>query len=79
MQRKRLQASLVMQQILSGFLANAHLPLVSLQSHVSANNKGDNEMIPFVNAVLTCHRLKCGPLLPNEIGRTAPLEGKRKK
>ena len=29
------------QQFLSGFLYNDHLPLVSRQSYLSANNKGD--------------------------------------
>ena len=33
-------------QILSGFLANGHLPRVSRQSRLSANDKGDNEIIP---------------------------------
>ena len=33
-------------QLLSGFLAKVHLLRVSRQSHVSANDKGDNEMIP---------------------------------
>ena len=34
------------QQFLSGLLANDNLPRVSRQSCLSANNKGDNEMIP---------------------------------
>jgi hypothetical protein len=29
-----------------GFLANGHLLRVLYQSHLSTNNKGDNEMIP---------------------------------
>ena len=33
-------------QLLSGFLANGHLPRVSRQTHLSAKDKGDNEMIP---------------------------------
>ena len=32
-------------QFLSGFLANAHVPRVSRQSRLSANDKGDNEMM----------------------------------
>ena len=32
-------------QLLSGFLVNGHLPRVSCQSCLSANDKGDNEMI----------------------------------
>ena len=32
--------------LLSGFLANRHLPRVSRQTHLTANDKGDNEMIP---------------------------------
>ena len=34
------------QQLLSGFLVNGNLPRVSCQSRLSANDKGDNEMIP---------------------------------
>ena len=30
-------------QLLSGFLANGHLPRVTFQSRLSANDKGDNE------------------------------------
>ena len=33
-------------QRLSRFLANDHLPQVSRQSRMSANNKGDNEVKP---------------------------------
>ena len=33
-------------QLLSGFLANGHLPRVSPQSRLSASDKGDNEIIP---------------------------------
>ena len=33
-------------KLLSGFLANDHLSRVSRQSHLSANDKDDNEMIP---------------------------------
>ena len=33
-------------QLLSWFLVNDHLPRVSLQSRLSANDKGDNEIIP---------------------------------
>ena len=31
---------------LSGLLVKGHLSRVSRQSHISANDKGDNEMIP---------------------------------
>ena len=31
---------------LSGFLAKAHLSLVTSVSHLSVNDKGDNEIIP---------------------------------
>ena len=34
-------------QLLSGFLAKHHLPRVSCQSRLSANDKGDNEMISW--------------------------------
>ena len=33
-------------QVLSGFLINDHLPRVSRQSRLAANDKGNNEMIP---------------------------------
>jgi hypothetical protein len=33
-------------QLLSGFLVNGYLHRVSHQSHLSANDKGDNEVIP---------------------------------
>ena len=33
-------------QFLSGFLAKGHLPRVLRQSHLSANDNSDNEMIP---------------------------------
>jgi hypothetical protein len=33
-------------QLLSGFLANGNLPRLSRQSRLSANHKGDNEIIP---------------------------------
>ena len=33
-------------QFPSGFLTKGHLPQVSCQSHLPANDKGDNEMIP---------------------------------
>ena len=32
-------------QLLSGFLVKSHLPLVSRQSHLPANDNGDNEVI----------------------------------
>ena len=32
-------------KLLSGFLANGHLPRLSLQSRLLVNDKGDNEMI----------------------------------
>ena len=32
-------------QLMSGFLAKCHLPRVSRQSSLSANDKGDNELI----------------------------------
>ena len=35
-------------QLLPKFLANGYLPRVSHQSRLSANDKGDNEMIPAV-------------------------------
>ena len=35
-------------QLLSEFLAKDHLPLVLRQSRLSANDKGDNEMIPGI-------------------------------
>ena len=34
-------------QLLFGFLANDHLPRVSRQSCLSANDKGDNKIIPW--------------------------------
>ena len=33
-------------QLLSGFLAKVHLPRVSRQSRLSANDKRGNEMVP---------------------------------
>ena len=33
-------------QLLSGFIANGHLPRVSWQSRLSANDMGDNEVKP---------------------------------
>jgi hypothetical protein len=33
-------------QLLSRFLAKGHLPRVSRQSRLSANDKGDSDMIP---------------------------------
>ena len=34
--------------LLSGFLANGHLLRMSRQSRLSANDKGDNEVIPGI-------------------------------
>ena len=47
-QKKIRQIKLVwwFHQLLSGFLANGHLPRVSRQSRLSANDKDNNEMIP---------------------------------
>ena len=39
-------AKKALSQFLPGFLAKGHLPRVSLQSRLSANGSGDNEMIP---------------------------------
>ena len=36
------------EQFMFGSLANGHLPRVSRQSRLSANDEGDNEMIPGI-------------------------------
>ena len=85
-------------QLLSGFLPNDHLPRIS---RLSANGKGDNEMIPgtvhrshgiYLTAegnsgkplledhhegCATSHRLKWGPLPPNDVSRTTQHVSKR--
>ena len=43
------------QQLLSGFLAKGHLPRVSHQSHLSPNDKVDNDMIPWGCAQISWH------------------------
>ena len=45
-------------QLLSEFLAKGHLPRVSLQPHLLANDKGDNEMIPGLCTDLLALTLK---------------------
>jgi hypothetical protein len=39
-------------QLLSGFLLNGHLPRVSRQSRLSANDNGDNEMMGLCTDLL---------------------------
>ena len=46
LQPRELQANVVVPQLLSRFIDNGHLIQVSCQSDLSANVKGDNEMIP---------------------------------
>ena len=82
-------------QLLSGFLANDHLPRESRQSA----NKGDNEMKqeavhrfsgiflatvenpgkPRLMGRATSHRLKSGPLPPNGVSRITGFVKKRGK
>ena len=45
-QSKQLYASMACHQLLSGFLANGHLPRVSRQSCLPANDKSNNEVKP---------------------------------
>ena len=64
---------------LSGFLANGHLPRVSHQSRLSANDMGDNKMVPAVDEV-NSHRIKWDSILPNEADcMLGEKEGKKER
>ena len=58
---KTLQANGMVPLAPSGFLAKSHLPCVLRQSRLSANDKGDDEMIQGI-----VHRYPCIYLTPEE-------------
>ena len=55
-------------QLLPGFLAKSYLPQVSRQSRLSANDKGDNEMIPGLCTDILAFTLQLKKTMKPQLG-----------